>query len=691
MPTWRIPPPSSFRARRARQMKSFEPTSDAADRAGQALREAERHAVGRARRARARPRRARRRRSRTARRRCGAARRPRGPRRRARARTPTDSGWLFAWALAFSNDDEAGDRLVDVGRVAEALRGPPSRSSVPSGCSSIGRTDAPTTTAWLAASCSTMWPWAPAMISWPRWRCAIWATRLPIAPDATNRPASLPSSSAARSSSAMTVGSSPKTSSPTSASAIARRISGVGFVTVSDRRSMMGMGPARIARNSLVSSAFVARTRGVAAQHASLSRWRSPVRIRSGPPRFDSIRRPVRPPERGVISFGRALGPVGAPYLRRADGGGACAHPFRRDRVDRVAASARPAPAGIRGSRSRATDLPEIEFVAYSTSERLSGRIRLDSARLTDMLNAHREFVLVDALAERLPDGGSMVVPEILAPAPRARARPGRRPARRPDATRSDDAPPPRPAIRPLHRRRPHPQLARRGPARRAPRPRPDGSRSPTPSILFRSGSDIVEEGSRHDRRQSRPRRVGPRGRARRPQHRPPAALTAPGGATTIRACHLRTRPATGTARGHPRHRLLDRPGRAVLHDAPRRPRRGRHQGRAARGRRDARLGAALGRRRGGRWHPDRHVLPRGQPQQAQHPARPRGARRAARSCGRCCAAATRSSRTTGLAGSRGSASPTRSLRELNPTWSTSPSAGSAPAARTPRSPATTS
>ena len=63
---------------------------------------------------------------------------------------------------------------------------------------------------------------------------------------------------------------------------------------------------------------------------------------------------------------------------------------------------------------SSVADLPEIEFVAYSTSERLSGRVRLDSARLTDMLNAHREFVLVDALAERLPDGGSMVVPEIL-------------------------------------------------------------------------------------------------------------------------------------------------------------------------------------------------------------------------------------------------------------------------------------
>ncbi len=59
-------------------------------------------------------------------------------------------------------------------------------------------------------------------------------------------------------------------------------------------------------------------------------------------------------------------------------------------------------------------ELPEVDLVAYSTSERLSGRVRLDAARLTDMLNAHDEFVLVEALAERLPDGGSMVVPEIL-------------------------------------------------------------------------------------------------------------------------------------------------------------------------------------------------------------------------------------------------------------------------------------
>src|SRR5918999_64760 len=49
--------------------------------------------------------------------------------------------------------------------------------------------------------------------------------------------ASFPVSSAARSWSRFTVGSSPYQSSPTSASAIARRIRSEGFVTVSDRRS----------------------------------------------------------------------------------------------------------------------------------------------------------------------------------------------------------------------------------------------------------------------------------------------------------------------------------------------------------------------------------------------------------------------------------------------------------------------
>ncbi len=61
---------------------------------------------------------------------------------------------------------------------------------------------------------------------------------LPIVPLATKTAASLPSSRAAIASSRLTVGSSPKTSSPTSAVAIASRMAGVGWVTVSLRRSI---------------------------------------------------------------------------------------------------------------------------------------------------------------------------------------------------------------------------------------------------------------------------------------------------------------------------------------------------------------------------------------------------------------------------------------------------------------------
>src|SRR3972149_6071784 len=53
----------------------------------------------------------------------------------------------------------------------------------------------------------------------PRRRCAMWLTRLPCVPEVTKTAASLASSSAARSSSRMTVGAAPETSSP----AFARR------------------------------------------------------------------------------------------------------------------------------------------------------------------------------------------------------------------------------------------------------------------------------------------------------------------------------------------------------------------------------------------------------------------------------------------------------------------------------------
>ena len=67
--------------------------------------------------------------------------------------------------------------------------------------------------------------------------------RLPIEPDGTNSAASRPKTSAARACSRLTVGSSRNTSSPTSASAMARRIAAEGRVTVSERRSIGGMRP----------------------------------------------------------------------------------------------------------------------------------------------------------------------------------------------------------------------------------------------------------------------------------------------------------------------------------------------------------------------------------------------------------------------------------------------------------------
>src|SRR5689334_11271953 len=64
------------------------------------------------------------------------------------------------------------------------------------------------------------------------------ASWLAMVPVGTQTAASLPSIPATRASSALTVGSSPYTSSPTSAAAMALRIPWVGLVTVSLRRSM---------------------------------------------------------------------------------------------------------------------------------------------------------------------------------------------------------------------------------------------------------------------------------------------------------------------------------------------------------------------------------------------------------------------------------------------------------------------
>jgi hypothetical protein len=58
--------------------------------------------------------------------------------------------------------------------------------------------------------------------------------------------------------------------------------------------------------------------------------------------------------------------------------------------------------------------LPLVEFVAYAEDCILYGRVRLAADRLTDMLNAHDEFDLVDVMVERLDGQGAVEVKEVI-------------------------------------------------------------------------------------------------------------------------------------------------------------------------------------------------------------------------------------------------------------------------------------
>ncbi len=95
-----------------------------------------------------------------------------------------------------------------------------------------------------------MWQPASQIISSPARQCTRTPTRFDMVPEGTYKAASLPSISATRSCSRLTVGSSPKTSSPTSASAIAERIGSVGLVTVSLRKSRYRPGMGRFLRGA---------------------------------------------------------------------------------------------------------------------------------------------------------------------------------------------------------------------------------------------------------------------------------------------------------------------------------------------------------------------------------------------------------------------------------------------------------
>ena len=182
-----MPPPSSFRARRARQMKSFEPTTTLPT--GQASPFERQNVTASA----------------------GPAS-SRGSSSSATTafqnRAPsmcrgTPPSWATGGELAdvrrrdglvvgvgagVLEDDEAGDRIVDVGRVAERLA---DLLQVERAVGLLvdrahGRCRRrPHGSRPRAARCGRG---SPAMTSWPRWSCAIWATRLPIAPEATKRP-----------------------------------------------------------------------------------------------------------------------------------------------------------------------------------------------------------------------------------------------------------------------------------------------------------------------------------------------------------------------------------------------------------------------------------------------------------------------------------------------------------------------
>ena len=57
---------------------------------------------------------------------------------------------------------------------------------------------------------------------------------------------------------------------------------------------------------------------------------------------------------------------------------------------------------------------PKIEFVAYGEDCILSGHVRMAEDRLTDLLNGHEEYQLVDVYAEDLATGARFDIPEVV-------------------------------------------------------------------------------------------------------------------------------------------------------------------------------------------------------------------------------------------------------------------------------------
>jgi len=76
--------------------------------------------------------------------------------------------------------------------------------------------------------------------------------------------------------------------------------------------------------------------------------------------------------------------------------------------------SAAAATSSVAPERAASRASQQVEFVAYGEDCLLSGVVRLASDRLTDMLNDHDEYQLVDVLVEELAGGRAVEVKEVL-------------------------------------------------------------------------------------------------------------------------------------------------------------------------------------------------------------------------------------------------------------------------------------
>jgi hypothetical protein len=71
-------------------------------------------------------------------------------------------------------------------------------------------------------------------------------------------------------------------------------------------------------------------------------------------------------------------------------------------------------PESVDDTASTATIAPEVEFIAYCEDCMLSGRVRMAEERLSDLLNDHESFQLVDVLVTPLDGAPAIELGELL-------------------------------------------------------------------------------------------------------------------------------------------------------------------------------------------------------------------------------------------------------------------------------------